>query len=660
MKIVINFFLIILSTYCLTNAQSVVVNKYFNSGAANGVGDIVELLAVQNNLDMRGMIIKDFSSSMASDGGGKFEFRNISLWQNIPSGTLIVLRNDNSAADIISSDFSLDIGLKNSTYFISRSGTFDIATTEMVMVKAASSDTTGAGVTGSIHVLAGGSAGTQFNSSPEPKLRSTGTSPTGKYIFAKNSTSSITDYNGTDADSTSAILVWGQGNNASNSAYISTLRGTPPNTKVQFTSASRSVAENIGAILIDVSITNPSPTNATTVNAVITGGTAVFGTDYLSPSTTIPLTFPAGSSGNVSISIYIVDDTDIESDETIIFTLQNVSGGTNAEIGLPSTFTLTIEDNDTPIPFLTIAEAREDLNGDLIPDKIGQNVKLRGVVIGPNYQTTNFSYYIQQANAGINIFRAGTTLPSLQLGDSVEVTGAIGQFRGLTQISHSSDGNLVKLGTGTLPSPIILTFDEYKGNPEAYESVLIKFNNVNKSSGTWPTAGNSATIVISQGTEVLDLRIDSDTDIDNNPEPVWPRNIIGIGSQFSSSTSIVNDGYQLLPRYYTDFEPATSVDDEQNFIPNKLALYQNYPNPFNGNSNIKFQIAKLSYVTLKVYDVLGIEVATLIDKELKPGNYNSQFSIRQLTDNYQLPTGIYFYQLRAGDFVETKKMIYLK
>src|ERR1051326_585735 len=75
---------------------SVVINKYFNSGTT---ADIVELLVIQDNLDMRGMIIKDFSSNMANDGGGKYIFSNDALWSSVRTGTLIVLRNDNSAAD---------------------------------------------------------------------------------------------------------------------------------------------------------------------------------------------------------------------------------------------------------------------------------------------------------------------------------------------------------------------------------------------------------------------------------------------------------------------------------------------------------------------------------------------------------------------------------
>lgn len=654
MKLYPKTFLFIHFISTIAFSQSVVVNKYFNSGAANGVGDILELLVVQNNLDIRGMIIKDFSSSMASDGGGKYEFKNVSLWQNLRAGTLIILRTDSSAADIDPADFVLDLGLKKSTYFISRGGIFDIALTEMIMIKAASSDTTGAGVTGSIHILAGGAAGAQFTAAPEPKLRATGTSGTDRFVYANNSTSSLIDFNGTDATGNATGLTFGQGNNASNSAYISTLRGTPPSTKVQFTFASQTVGENAGGILINVSITNPSPSNATTVDVVITGGTAVFGTDYLSPSTTIPLTFPAGSSGGSSVSIYIVDDSEIEIDETIIFTLQNPSGGTNAGLGTPSTFTLTIDDNDTPIPLLSIAEAAADINGDLIPDKLGQVVKIRGIVIGPNYQTVNFSYYIQQENAGINVFRSGTTLPVLLLGDSVEVTGTIGQFRGLTQISHSIDADLIKLGTGTIPKALALTIDEYTGNQELYESILIKFNNVFKASGAWPSFGQSSTLQIFQGTDTTDLRIDSDTDIDENPEPTWPRNITAIGSQYTSSISVLDDGYQLLPRYYTDFEPATSIDDENNLIPDKIILDNNYPNPFNPSTVLSFSLPEMQRVKLSIYNMLGELISIAADGIYGTGKHSIQFK----ADN--LGSGLYFYKLETekGSFI--KKMLLMK
>src|ERR1044072_3238573 len=92
---------------------SVAVNKYFNSSTV----DILELLVIQDGLDMRGMIVTDFSASMVNDGGGKFTFTTDALWSSVRSGTLIVLRNDNSAADttVGGADYNLDIGLQKNT-----------------------------------------------------------------------------------------------------------------------------------------------------------------------------------------------------------------------------------------------------------------------------------------------------------------------------------------------------------------------------------------------------------------------------------------------------------------------------------------------------------------------------------------------------------------
>lgn len=217
------FCLLLLSTSAF--AQSVVINKYFNSGTT---ADVVELLVIQDGLDMRGMIIKDFSSSMANDGGGKYQFSTDVLWSSLPSGTLIVLRNNNSAADtsVGSGDYNLDLGMQNATYFSSLGGTFDIATTEMVMIKAAGSGA--AGVTSSIHVLAGGTAGAQFTAAPNPKLRATGTSGTNQFIFANSTTQTLADFDGTDATGAATGLTFGVGNNATNTTFIDSLRTPPP------------------------------------------------------------------------------------------------------------------------------------------------------------------------------------------------------------------------------------------------------------------------------------------------------------------------------------------------------------------------------------------------------------------------------------------------
>jgi hypothetical protein len=88
--------------------------------------------------------------------------------------------------------------------------------------------------------------------------------------------------------------------------------------------------------------------------------------------------------------------------------------------------------------------------------------------------------------------------------------------------------------------------------------------------------------------------------------------------------------------------------------PVNYVLEQNYPNPFNPSTSIKYQIPELSIVTLKVYDVLGNEIAILINEEKLPGNYELKF------DATKLASGVYFYQLKAGSFTDIKKMILIR
>jgi hypothetical protein len=89
-------------------------------------------------------------------------------------------------------------------------------------------------------------------------------------------------------------------------------------------------------------------------------------------------------------------------------------------------------------------------------------------------------------------------------------------------------------------------------------------------------------------------------------------------------------------------------------IPLDYVLYQNFPNPFNPNTTIQYSIPKKSNVTLRVYDLLGIEVATLVNEEKNRGTYSLNFKASGLS------TGVYFYRLQADAFVQTKKMLYLK
>ena len=97
---------------------------------------------------------------------------------------------------------------------------------------------------------------------------------------------------------------------------------------------------------------------------------------------------------------------------------------------------------------------------------------------------------------------------------------------------------------------------------------------------------------------------------------------------------------------------------------NGYLLSQNYPNPFNPSTKIKYAISSPQYATLKVYDVLGNEVATLVDEYKPAGSYEVEFNassgIGNLASGIGYASGVYFYQLKAGEFVETKKMMLLR
>jgi hypothetical protein len=102
----------------------------------------------------------------------------------------------------------------------------------------------------------------------------------------------------------------------------------------------------------------------------------------------------------------------------------------------------------------------------------------------------------------------------------------------------------------------------------------------------------------------------------------------------------------------TDFVMFNRRRDES--IPQKYILNQNYPNPFNPRTNIQFSIPKTEYVTLKIYNLLGKEVSTLVSEEKKPGNYNYTWN----GSNYA--SGVYYYKLQVGTHQQVNKMILLK
>ncbi|MFB3057593.1 MAG: T9SS type A sorting domain-containing protein, partial [Ignavibacteriaceae bacterium] len=146
------------------------------------------------------------------------------------------------------------------------------------------------------------------------------------------------------------------------------------------------------------------------------------------------------------------------------------------------------------------------------------------------------------------------------------------------------------------------------------------------------------------------------------------------GGQINTTTTIENEAATIdsflcrnIPTGIDQSEGSTDTN------PHQSNLFQNYPNPFNPSTTIRFSVPEESFVSIKVYDVLGNEIAILVNERNPAGNYEVDFNSRSLTRqpdgqvHHTLPSGIYFYNLQvypaqsgADSFIETKKMVLMK
>ncbi len=137
------------------------------------------------------------------------------------------------------------------------------------------------------------------------------------------------------------------------------------------------------------------------------------------------------------------------------------------------------------------------------------------------------------------------------------------------------------------------------------------------------------------------------------PFTIFDRSGSVLATAGTSTSSFVPNSSQW-GTFSVCFANATDVNNNGVLTPRVFRLEQNYPNPFNPVTSIKFDLPKNSYVTLKVYDVMGREVSVLKNEEMKAGSHDVSF------DASNLSSGIYFYKMTAGDFVSIKKMVFVK
>jgi len=148
--------------------------------------------------------------------------------------------------------------------------------------------------------------------------------------------------------------------------------------------------------------------------------------------------------------------------------------------------------------------------------------------------------------------------------------------------------------------------------------------------------------------------------LENEPVTIIIGYTIGHGTDEKNSVTKGKLFSQYASEFYqSNFENTlVSVDDDKLMLPDDFKLFQNYPNPFNPSTKISWQSPVGSWQTIKVFDVLGREVATLVDEYRDAGYYEVEF--QSSIGSLQYASGVYYYQLKAGSYIETKKMILLR
>lgn len=282
---------------------------------------------------------------------------------------------------------------------------------------------------------------------------------------------------------------------------------------------------------------------------------------------------------------------------------------------------------------------------------------LDGMIVGKNNGSGNFiSFDLYPTDSYLDISCAFWAYASDFNNDGFNDIGVMGCFAGVVAL-NAGDGtfgyneteNRRFWGGDWLSAPftggdvngegwIDIVVSGYEWPPEwpiPYYAVTINEDSYFPGYWAWEDFNDTLPSGYILATDLVDLNMDNRLDIVH--DDVW----YGVYITFNEDTiSSVDDNYNEIEDFY---------------------LAQNYPNPFNPITKIKYSIPQSSFVVLKVYDVLGNEIGTLVNEEKPSGVYEVEFNASNLPDGKAgLSSGIYFYQLQAGNFISTKKLVLLK
>ena len=463
-------------------------------------------------------------------------------------------------------------------------------------------------------------------------------------------------------------------------------------TSVQFEGISDAVAKSAGTYNLVLSITDPDATNATTCSVTFIVDSSAATAAYLNNYSTQTVTFPAGSSANQKIVFTIPDNGIAEPAKKAFLQIQNVNGGTSAQAGTPSKFKLSITSGVDNSYYTNISQG---LTGTALKTALHNMIK----------NHTKYPY----TDSGIDVWKMLKAADE----DPKNPNNVIGIYSGLSigkdpqlywnreHVWSKSHGNFgTEIGAGT---------DGHHLRPENPTINSLKSNlDFDNSGSPVPNApgnkydidsweprdevkGDIARMIFYMATRYTgesgepNLQVVDYIPSSPNNEPLYGKlSTLLVWNQqdppddFEMNRNNVIYFYQHNRNPYIDHpEWVTAIWGTSSGVQNNYdnqtvtdyALYQNYPNPFNPETVISYQLAVSSHVSLKIYDILGREVTTLVNEVQQAGTHHSQFSTsptgRQVL-NSTLTSGVYIYTINAKsisggkEFHKSAKLVLMK
>lgn len=565
----VSFCLLAILGVSTASGQGIIFNELFNSG---GNDEWIELLVVQDNLDIRGWDIRDFSSSGAPQQ--PLVFSTHDTWSNLRAGTLIIVgRPENTfLEDVDPSDYLLVIKTNNALYFTGNPFLF-----------AGSSDAIQLRTGSALHVIGVSWGAGNAASLPDPKVHFSGSSTSNTSIsFNGNSVGQVTGTGNWTVNN--ATPTRGAGNNVTNAGWITSLRARADGSGIARISPDTLYDGTTGPIQItyirdtQFSVTDlrilvpPAFEWSRTTNDV--SFTNVTGTLSVSGDTV----YLTGITFNVDSTVITIQN--VTAPERTGFYRFRVQSRQNSYDDVAPSPLIVVFGQPEPIADVKV----NDANGVML--RLNELVTIRGIVTVAN--EFGGPSYLQDNSGGLGVFGSSFST-AVAVGDEVIVTGIVQPFSGLSEIVNPLLHQIVSSGNPV--EPLVVTAAQVAGDGvgglEQYEGLLVRINGAHVTgSGTWTANTNYPLTDISGSTEI---RIDNNTNLVGQPIPAGAFDLVCVVGQFITTVPYIG-GYQVLPRFTNDIISTgpifTSFPHETTIEPAHLTISWTTLN--NGTSQVRF------------------------------------------------------------------------